>query len=210
MLARGCAAIVCLAALAASIPASASGWSLPPAGAPFEVAAPCREDAAKASRPVRPGGAVYAVCDDQVQVLARGIAEAQRQGKLLIVTIGATWCPSCAALQKAMPGPEFFSRTGGDLDYRATFHHIEVVVSTLHKGRNVIVPSGVATERFLRARAGDVAIQSIPFIVVLDPARPERVFARNGMEISDPSTGAQDMARFRALIAKAYDELKAP
>ena len=41
---------------------------------------------------------------------ARSIEEAKAEGKLLIATVGATWCPWCAALQRAMPGPEFFGR----------------------------------------------------------------------------------------------------
>ncbi|MEZ5856578.1 MAG: hypothetical protein R3D67_18210 [Hyphomicrobiaceae bacterium] len=162
----------------------------------------------RAVKPLRPGAAVYEVCDDQMKVLARGIAKAKANGKLLIVTIGATWCPWCAALQRAMPGPEFFAHKGDKLDWRATFDHIEVVVSTLHKGRNTIVRSGMATEQFLRARSGGVEIKSIPFIVVLDPNQPDRVFARNSMDISNMETGKQDMALFRKLILEGHDFLK--
>ncbi len=188
--------------------AGAKDWPLPPPGYAFEPVAPCLEDPVRAAKPLRPGAAVYEVCEDQMKVLARGIAKAKADGKLLIVTIGATWCPWCAALQREMPGPEFFAHKGDRLDWRATFHHIEVVVSTLHKGRNTIVRSGMATEQFLRARSGGVQIKSIPFIVVLDPDQPDRVFARNSMEISNVETGKQDMALFRKLILEGHDYLK--
>jgi hypothetical protein len=183
------------------------GWSIPPPGYTFEPITACREDPVRAVKPVRPNGAVYALCDDQMQVLGAAIEKAGRERKLLIVTVGATWCPWCAALQGLMKGPEFFERTSDPIDWRGTFNHLEIGVSTLDKGRNAIVPSGVAVERHLRERSGGVEIRSIPFIIVLDPAQPNRVVARNSMDISNVATGKQDMARFREVIAEAHAEL---
>ncbi len=191
--------------LATTVAAGATdAWSIPPAGYTFQPIAACLEDPARAVKPQRPNGAVYALCDDQMQVLRTAIEQASRDRKLLIVTVGATWCPWCAALQRLMPGPEFFGRTGDAIDWRRTFDHVEIGVSTTYKGRNAIVPSGVAVERHLRARSGGVEIRSIPFIIVLDPTQPERVFARNSMDISDAATGQQDMGRFRQVIAEGH------
>jgi hypothetical protein len=199
------AALLLLPAAAhAQAPQAQQGWSLPPPGYTFQQVAPCLEDPVKAVKPLRPGAAVYSVCEDQMALLAKAIEQARAERKLLIVTVGATWCPWCAALQKAMPGPEFFGRKGDKLDYRATFNHLEIGVSTTHQGRNTVIPSGMAAERHLRARSGGVEIKSIPFIIVLDPNQPERVFARNSMDISDLTTGRQDMGRFRAVIEEAH------
>lgn len=184
--------------------ASAQGWALPPEGYVYKPATPCIDDPVRAAKPLRPGAAVYRVCEDQVAYLKQSIEEARREGKLLIATVGATWCPWCAALQKAMPGPEFFGRTGDALDYAKTFKHIEIGLSTSHQGRNALIYSGDAAVKALLARAGGVKLEAIPFIFMIDPAQPDRVFARNTMDLSDFSSGAQNMAGFRKAIAEGH------
>lgn len=205
---RAMLAVFALALMPAAV--AAQGWSLPPEGYTYQPATPCIEDPVRASKPVRPGAAVYRVCEDQVAYLAQSIEEARREGKLLIATVGATWCPWCAALQKAMPGPEFFGRKGDALDYAKTFKHIEIGLSTSHQGRNALIYSGDAAVKALLARAGGVKLEAIPFIFMIDPNRPDRVFARNTMDLSDFSTGAQNMAGFRKAIAEGHAFLTAP
>jgi hypothetical protein len=199
-----------VAALPVSQPAAAETWTLPPAGYTYSAAPPCLEDAEKAERPLRPGGAVYKVCNDQMAYLASAIADARAAKKLLIVTVGATWCPWCAALQRLMPGPEFFGRTGDPIDWAKTFNHIEIGVSTTHKGKNQLIPSGDAVVQHLLPLADGVKLKAIPFIFVLDPEQPQRVFARNTMHLSDFSKGQQDMAGFRKTIAEGHAYLTAP
>ncbi|MDX2159104.1 MAG: hypothetical protein SFW09_21575 [Hyphomicrobiaceae bacterium] len=205
---RALLAALLLSPIMMSTGARAQGWSLPPADYKYQPAEACIDDPVRASKPLRPGGAVYALCEDQMALAAKAIEQARKEGKLLIVTVGAAWCPWCAALQRLMYGPEFFERKGDQIDYRKTFNHIEIGIATTYKGKNAIIPSGVAVERNLRARSGGVEIKSIPFIMVLDPTQPSRVIARNSMEISDLATGQQDMGRFRKLIQDAHAELK--
>jgi hypothetical protein len=203
------AAAACLVAGAFAGPASAEGWELAPQGYAYKPATPCLDDPVRASKPIRPGGAVYKVCEDQVAYLAQSIEAARNRGKLLIVTVGATWCPWCAALQRAMPGPEFFGRKGDSIDYAKTFEHIEIGLSTTHKGRNALIYSGDTAVKALLARSGDVQLEAIPFLFIIDPAQPRRVFARNTKDLSDFSTGAQDMAGFRKAIAEGVAYLRA-
>lgn len=193
-----------------SAQAFAQGWALPPAGYTYKPSAPCLEDPVKAVKPIRPGAAVYAVCDDQMALLSSAIDQASKDGKLLLVTVGATWCPWCAALQRQMPGPEFFERKGDAIDYRRTFNHIEIGVSALHKGKNVLIPSGQAVEQNLMARTSYGQLDSIPFIFIIDPAQPNRVFARHTRDLSDTAKGEQNMAGFRKAILEGYTYLKSP
>lgn len=200
------------AGLLALMPAQtfAQGWSLPPAGYTYKPSPPCLDDPIKAEKPLRPGAAVYAVCKDQMPILSNAIEQAAKDGKLLIVTVGATWCPWCAALQRLISGPEFFERKGDALDYRRTFNHLEIGVSTTHKGRNALIPSGQAVEQNLMARTTYGQLDSIPFIFILDPAQPDRVFARHTRDLSNSGTGEQNMAGFRKAILEGHAFLKAP
>ena len=188
--------------------ALAADWSLPPAGYTFQASAPCLDDPVRAVKPLRPGAAVYAVCDDQMLVLAGAIEQARKHGRLLIVTVGATWCPWCAALQRLMPTAEFFERKGDALDYRQTFNHVEIGVSTTHKGKNALIPSGQAVEENLMARAGGGKLTSIPFIFIIDPAAPNRVFARHTRDLSNTTTGEHNMAGFRKVILEGHAFLR--
>ena len=202
------AAIAAVLFAAASQAASAQSWKIAPDGYAYKPATPCLDDPVRATKPLKPGGAVYRVCEDQVAFLEQSIEEARREGKLLIATVGATWCPWCAALQRAMPGPEFFGRTGDAIDYAKTFKHIEIGLSTSHKGKNALIYSGDAAVKALLARSGGVQLEAIPFIFVIDPAQPDRVFARNTKDLSDFATGAQNMAGFRKAIDEGHAFLK--
>lgn len=191
-----------------TVAARSEPWSLAPEGYVYRPATPCLDDPVRASKPLRPGAAVYRVCEDQIAYLTQSIEEARREGKLLIATVGATWCPWCAALQRAMPGPEFFARKGDAIDYARTFKHIEIGLSTTHNGKNALIYSGDAAVKALLARSGGVQLEAIPFIFIIDPAQPKRVFARNTKDLSDFATGAQDMAGFRRAIAEGHAYLK--
>ncbi|MGE0766536.1 MAG: TlpA family protein disulfide reductase [Hyphomicrobiaceae bacterium] len=198
-----------LLAVLVSTTASAQVWKLAPDGYVYKPATPCLDDPVRASQPIRPGGAVYKVCEDQLAYLTQSIEGARQEGKLLIVTVGATWCPWCAALQRAMPGPEFFGRQGDPIDYAKTFKHIEVGLSATHKGRNALIYSGDAAVKALLARSGDVKLEAIPFLFIIDPTQPERIFARNTKDLSDFATGQQDMAGFRKAVAEGVAYLRA-
>ncbi len=202
LISRAAAAFILVAL--SSVAATAQSWQIAPQGYAYKPATPCLDDPVRASKPIRPGGAVYKVCEDQVAYLQQSIEEARREGKLLIATVGATWCPWCAALQRAMPGPEFFGRTGDPIDYAKTFKHIEIGLSTTHQGRNALIYSGDTAVKALLARSGGVELEAIPFIFIIDPAQPNRVFARNTKDLSDFASGGQDMAAFRRAIAEGH------
>ncbi len=182
---------------------SLAAETIPPAGYAFKPAEPCVENAERAAKPQRPGDAIYRVCDDQMAILARGLSEAKAQGKLLFVTFGAPWCPWCASLQKLMPTEELLRAKGEALDYSRTFHHIEIALSTLHKGKIVPVPSGGAALDVLLARAPGAKLRAIPFLAVIDPAKADRAWARN-VDDANQAEGKVEAARVRSLLREAH------
>ena len=181
---------------------------VPPAAYTFTPAAPCLEDAVRAAKPSRPSDAAYRVCDDQMALLAQGLADAKAAGKLLLVKFGATWCPWCATLQKLMPTAEVLGRKGDKLDYGATFLAIEIGLSTVYKGKKADIPSGEAVLAWTLQRAPGVKVRAIPFIAVIDPANPERVWARN-LEDINQAEGKVEAPKLRALLVEAHTFHKA-
>ncbi|MEZ5851074.1 MAG: hypothetical protein R3D68_10550 [Hyphomicrobiaceae bacterium] len=197
--------VIAIAVLLAVSGVPAAAQFAPPRDYVFKPAAPCIEDKVRAAKPVRPSDARYAVCEDQMALLAKALAEAKASGKLLLVTFGATWCPWCASLQRTLPGAALLGHKDTTLDYGAAFHHAEIGLSMVWKGKKAEIPSGEATLKHVLAMAPGVKIRAIPFMAVLDPAKPGRVFARNTDDVAK-ADGSHDTAKFRALLleARAY------
>ncbi len=189
-------------------PAANAGWAVPPAGYAFEATEPCRADAVRAAKPARPGDAAYDVCGDQMAIFAKALEAARGERKLLLVTFGATWCGWCAALQKDMPTAAFFGRQGDPIDYAKTFHHVEIVLSMVDKGRQIRVPSGEAVLQVLLDRAPGAKMRAIPFLAVVDPASPERVVARNLDDLAIPGRNTFEMSRFRGMTLEAANYVR--
>ena len=196
-------ALTGLAVLAALAAPSSAADALPPAGYRFELPVPCREDAERASKRARPNDAVYEVCADQMSVFARAMAEAKARDKLLLVTFGATWCPWCSTLQKAMPGGELLGHKSAALDLGKAFHHVEIGLSMLHAGKKADIPSGEAVLAHVLKSAPGVKVRAIPFLAVIDPKDPARVFARNMDDVA-MKDGSHDLPRVRQLFTEAH------
>lgn len=201
------ASVIVIVTLGLGLPAAALGDPLPAAGYAFKVPGPCIEDAARAAKPTRPGLAAYQVCADQMALFGTAIAEARATNRLLLVVFGATWCPWCASLQKAMPTAEVLGRKGEALDYGGAFLYLEIGLSMLEKGRRLEIQSGAAVLDFVLARAPATRFRAIPFLAVIDPTDFSRVFARNTDDIATKS-GGHDLASFRALLREAHAYLR--
>lgn len=192
------------AAMAFATPAAAViPEVVPPAGYTFKPAAPCLEDPERAAKPVRPGQAAYQVCEDQMALFAKGLAHARASGKLLLVTFGATWCPWCSALQRQLPTAELLGHQSETLDFGRTFHHIEIGVSTLHKGQKADIPSGEAVLAWVLAHAPGIKVRSIPFVAVIDPRSFTYVYARNIDDAAQKSKVEFNPAELRLILAEA-------
>ncbi len=200
-------AVLLAAMLVAPRLAVAAEWLVPPVGYAFAQNEACAENAEKASKPTRPGQAVYAVCADQMALLAKGIADAKAGGKLLLVTFGATWCPWCATLQKRIHSTDVMAVTDSPVDFEKAFHHIEIGLSTLHKGQQSKIPSGDAALKFILEKANGAKIRVIPFLAIIDPASTDRVYARNLDDVMKKD-GGFDFAQLRAVLVEGHDSIR--
>lgn len=185
--------------------AAAQPLQLPPSSYVFKAAAPCLEDPERARRPPRAGQARYDVCADQMALLVAGLETARRNGQLLLVEIGATWCVWCAVLQGQLHDPAL-KAIGFDVDQ--AFHILPIGVSTLHRGQQAEIPSGRAVLDEMLARASGALARTTPFIVVIDPRDTSRLFARNLDDLALTSEGRFDQARLSNVLRSAHDHVR--
>lgn len=203
-----------LAALVLVLPARAEGpvtgtggWSMP-RDYTFFAPSGCG-DADKGAKRRSPVRAIYDVCADQMKVFLSALEEARKQGKLLLVEFGGTWCPWCGKLQKQLPGGDVLGWTGAPLDMTRTFHHVDIGISTTYRGEREEVLSGKAVADMLLARApAGSRIRALPYLAVVDPSNPGRVFARNVTDIPLLDTHVYDPAVLRIILGGANDYLR--
>ena len=60
----------------------------------------------------------------------------------------------------------------------------------------------------IRDRVAGAKFDAIPYIFIIDPAQPGRIFAHDTKDISDNATGQQNMAGFRRIAAEGQAFLK--
>lgn len=170
-----------------------------PAAADPQLPAACPELAKRET--------LYKVCDDQGAVLASAREEAKRQGKLMLVVLGATWCPSCKVLHKQMeallaaPLGADKARTVG-----SAYLPVEIATSTLNGPRREPVPTGTAVLEAIKERAPGVTMRGVPFLAVMDAAEGGRVIARNLDELE--GRDGFDMARLAQFLASAERHIR--
>lgn len=144
--------------------------------------------AAAEPQPVVPAGCpaiakretLYRVCEDQGAILAAAREEAKRQGKLLLVVLGATWCPSCKVLHKQMDGL-LAAPLGADKarSVGSAFVPVEIATSTLNGARREAVVTGETVLQAALAKAPGAKVRGVPFLAALDPAEGGRLVVRN-------------------------------
>jgi thiol-disulfide isomerase/thioredoxin len=199
------------AAVGISLPAAATDGSDVPATV-FEAAPGCPATPSETARPSgtgQPPSVDYPVCADHRQRLTAALVRASQHKRLVIVEFGATWCSSCKSLRRQLDAAGILGRQVGELSLADTFDVISIPVSMLHAGRRLAVPSGEAVLRDLLARAPAVSLRAVPFLVVIDPSRPDRVWARNIDDVESTSAGRHDPAKVAALLAEAHSYLRA-
>lgn len=182
-----------------------SGWAmadplvLPPPGYSYKSAAGCPFD-----------GKAYAPCDDQMQRLATAVGTAKADGKVLLIVLGADWCPWCRSLEKLIPSADVLARKDPEFDFAGRFAFTNIAVSALTGGKRVSVPSGIAVDDLLIGSSGAARkTQGIPYLVVLDPASG-RVYHRDTGDLEDAFNVEQthDVAKLRQALRTAYVALR--
>jgi len=194
-----------------ALPAVAAGGS-DTAPAAFVAAPGCPVAPSETARPTgtgQPPSVDYPVCADHRQRLVAALVRASQRNRLVLVEFGATWCSSCKSLRRQLDAAGILGRQVGALRLADTFDVVSIPVSMLHGGRRVSVPSGETVLTDLLARAPGVSLRAVPFLVVIDPSRPDRVWARNIDDVESTSAGRHDPEKVAALLAEAHGYLRA-
>jgi thiol-disulfide isomerase/thioredoxin len=174
-------------------------WPTHQPGAKF--AAPSRCAVSVSAATLRPNEAQYPVCADQMAVFTDALADAAQAKKLLIVDFGATWCPWCKSLQGQF-------KSGGLAD-PTKFHIVEIATSTTSAtGKREQIASGEAVLALVLSQRPEVKLRAVPFLAVLDPARPARTVARNLDDLESDASGQHMAPRIREFLAAAATSIE--
>lgn len=201
--------VISLALLAGAAASAAAddgaGWLERIGERPYQAAPGCPETPSAMVRPAGqpPPAARYAVCADQVELLRAAIKSSAERRRLLLVVLGASWCPWCGALQRQLEQGEIARHARG-LD----FDVLDLALSTTSKGAMVAVPSGLAAREALIGRELSQRRWSYPAVVLIDPRGPRRLVARNIDDFAREKEGRYDAMRLGAMLvaAKAHVE----
>lgn len=147
--------------------------------------------------------AAYAVCADQMALFQNALERARSENRLLLVEFGASWCPRCAMLSTQLDGPAILGRSEANRTLGDDFITLKIGLSTMAKGRLTTIPSGEAVLLHVLAQAPGARIRAIPYLAVIDPARPASTVGRNlddlqqaTADTSEPTFDADALACF--------------
>lgn len=179
-------------------PARASELTVPPAGYAYRETTGCPFPTV-----------VYAACEDQMQRLGKGLAAAKADGKLLLIVIGADWCPWCRALEKILPTDKVLGRKDALFDFTSTYAYINIATSAVVNGKRQPVPSGEAAQAFVMSRAEGKIGRAIPYLIIVDP-RSGKVVHSGAAHLEDTWNieGGHDPAKVRELLRAAHEKLR--
>jgi hypothetical protein len=109
---------------------------------------------------------VYKVCSDQEESYRADLARAKEQDKMLVVVLGAEWCPWCMSLHHMLSDPAF----GGEFAKKFVLGGV-----ALYDGKKK-VPSGESVLARLKAQARfDRKIEGIPVLAMVNPKSEKAV-----------------------------------
>jgi len=188
-----------LATLGAAPAVADPDWRVPPQAYRYDPA-PCPEQGV----PVR----YYTPCADQMALFAEALATARRDGKLLLVKLGANWCPGCRALHRQLAGPETTNLLAAGTELGRRFHLVEIATTLLSGGRVKPVPSGEAVAALILAGVPQFRPRAIPLLAVIDPQQPGKAFLRHVGDLAAPGQPLLDPARLTGMLDAAARHIR--
>jgi thiol-disulfide isomerase/thioredoxin len=144
----------------------------------------------------------YKICSDQSVPYKSTLEKAKAEGKLVLLSFGADWCPWCQALHKFYGTPAFRK----DFDSRLAIDEVGVY---RYDGR-VKIDSGMnILKGLVESNGKDMKmVDGYPFLVMVRPSDKKAVFiATGGLEDNTHGKG-HDPAKVKAALNNAIAQLK--
>lgn len=150
-------------------------------------------------------------CADQKAVYQVALAQARVEHKLLLVVIEATWCPQCGGLAKELPSAAVLGyREADGFTYADQLLIAPILTSTLASGHVMEVASGAEVQAELMRHAGEARMRGWPFLIAVNPERPDQVYARNtdDLLVGGEGSATYDAGQLRRVLREAYARLR--
>ncbi len=146
-------------------------------------------------------GKIYKVCSNQEESYRSALAAARKDKKLLVVVIGAEWCPWCIALDKLLEDPDRIGK-----DFSSKFSKVGIA---LYQERKKL-PSGVAVQELLKKQAGyKKKLAGIPVMALVNPkTKKTKLIDTEPLEQNTETTKGHDPHKVIAALEEAAKELK--
>lgn len=144
----------------------------------------------------------YKICSDQTIAYKTTLESAKAEGKLILISFGADWCPWCQALHKTFATPDF------QKDYNKSLAVHEIGV--FRYDSRVKIESGVNILKGIVESNGKKMeiVDGYPFLVMLRPKDGKAVFISTG-SLEDNSHGkGHDIKKIKMALNKAMTQLK--
>ena len=121
----------------------------------------------------------YPVCADQIQLLSTALANARKSNRLVLIELGATWCPSCRGLQQALKEPGLLGPDYASGALSRDMIKLSIGLSAVVGGRMTAIDQGEAILTRLLAAENGARMRAYPLIALIDPNDSSRIFIRN-------------------------------
>lgn len=144
-------------------------------------------------------GQVYRVCSDQAVAYQSAEEGAQAKKKLLIVEIGAQWCPWCLSLHKILKDPANEKQLAKDF---------AVFELGLYQDREKSASGQAVLEKLMGYAGEKKEPKGIPILVVVDPVkRVARFIDTEALEKNTATTKGHDVGKVLKSIRVAANSL---
>lgn len=145
-------------------------------------------------------GKIYKVCSDQEAAYGRKLEEAKRAKKMLVVVLGADWCPWCRSLHTMLQEPKF----------GRGFAKKYILADVGMFNGKVKVPSGESILAKIQVHAHDPKkIEGIPVLAVVSPKSGKAVLIdTEPLEKNTATAKGHDPAKVLAALEKAAGEVR--
>lgn len=142
---------------------------------------------------------IYKVCSPQDTLFDRASAKAKDKKKLLLVVLGADWCPWCVSLHRLLDVEEF----------RAKFPELRLVEIGLYKERERLASGDKVLERLMKSAGVKERPEGVPLLVVHNPENGKTVFIdTEPLEKNTEVSKGHDPGKLIEAIRKAEAEVR--